>query len=149
MALRDATAGEYLVLARPVGIAVSEPWYLVSTLDPSPELVWLYRQRFCGEQLFRAQKSGIVQLERSGLQGDAVSLAGERRRVDPHWKRPELYPHRPALAAAERDHSRPCPSGLAADPAPGPGVEPWFSRVELPSPLPCTPATAVAGPSRL
>ena len=68
-----------------------------------------YGQRFCCEQLFRDQKSGIFQLESSGLrnpqridrlllvvaiavlvgslQGYAVSLAGERRRVDPHWQR--------------------------------------------------------------
>ena len=81
----------------------------VSNLDPSLYLVWAYGQRFCCKQLFRDQKSGIFQLESSGLrdparidrlllliaiavlistlQGYAVSLAGERRRVDPHWKR--------------------------------------------------------------
>ena len=98
-----------LVLARPVGITAAEPWSPVSNLSPSLDLVWAYGQRFCCEQLFRDQKSGIFQLERSGLrdparidrlllvvaiavlisalQGYAVSLAGERRRVDPHWKR--------------------------------------------------------------
>jgi hypothetical protein len=98
-----------LVLARPIGITAAEPWYLVSNLDPSLDLVWAYGQRFCCEQLFRDQKSGIFQLEHSGLrcperidrlllviaiavlvsalQGYAVSLAGERRRVDLHWKR--------------------------------------------------------------
>lgn len=98
-----------LVLARPIGITASEPWYLVSDRDPSLDLVWAYGQRFCCEQLFRDQKSGIFQLERSrlrdparidrlllvvaiavlisSLQGYAVSLSGQRHHVDPHWKR--------------------------------------------------------------
>ena len=98
-----------LLLARPVGIAAAEPWYLVSNLDPSLDLVWAYGQRFCCEQLYRDQKSGIFQLERSGLrdpgridrlllvvaiavlvsslQGYAVSLSGQRPLVDSHWKR--------------------------------------------------------------
>ena len=98
-----------LLLAHPSGIAVDEPWYLVSNLDPTLELAWTYGQRFCCEQLFRDQKSGIFQLESSGLrdparidrlllvvaiavlasslQGYAVSLGGLRRQVDPHWKR--------------------------------------------------------------
>jgi len=81
----------------------------MSPLSPSPHLAWAHGQRFCCEQLFRDQKSGIFQLERGGLreaeridrlllvvaiavlishlQGYAVSLAGERRRVDPQWKR--------------------------------------------------------------
>ena len=76
-----------------------------------PRWIWSgpTASRFCCEQLFRDQKSGIFQLESSGLrdparidrllmvvaiavlannlQGFAVSLAGERRRVDPHWQR--------------------------------------------------------------
>ena len=54
-----------LVLARPVGIGASEPWYLVSNLDPTLDLVWAYGQRFCCEPLFRDQTSGIFQLEDS------------------------------------------------------------------------------------
>ncbi|MCX5967076.1 MAG: transposase, partial [Cyanobacteria bacterium] len=98
-----------LLLAHPSGIADDEPWYLVRNLDPTLDLVWAYGQRFCCEQLFRDQKSGIFQLESSGLrdparidrlllvvaiavlvsslQGFAVTLAGQRRRVDPHWQR--------------------------------------------------------------
>jgi hypothetical protein len=99
-----------LLLTHPSGIAVDEPWYLVRNLDPTLDLVWwAYGQRFCCEQLFRDQKSGIFQLESSGLrdpariyrlllvvaitvllcslQEFAVNLAGERRRVDPHWQR--------------------------------------------------------------
>lgn len=94
-----------LVLARPIGITAAEPWYQDSNLEPSLDLVWAYGERFCCEQLFRDQKSGIFQLERSGLrcperidrlllvvaiallighlQGYAVSLAGERRRGIP------------------------------------------------------------------
>jgi hypothetical protein len=96
-----------------VGIKAAEPWYLVSNLDPILELVWAYGQRFCCEQLFRDQKSGIFQLERSGLrdparidrlllmiaiavlisalQGYGVSLAGERRRLDPQGKRGQSF----------------------------------------------------------
>jgi hypothetical protein len=98
-----------LVLAHPTGLAVEEPWYLISNAKPSLDLVWSYGRRFCCEQLFRDQKSGVFQLEDSGLrdpkrldrlllvlaiavlagslQGYAVSLAGLRREVDPHWKR--------------------------------------------------------------
>jgi hypothetical protein len=96
-----------LLLAHPSGLPVDEPWYLVSNADPTLDLVWSYAPRFCCEQLFRDQKSGLFQLESSGLrdpqridrlllaiavlvsslQGYAVSLAGERRRVDPHWQR--------------------------------------------------------------
>lgn len=130
-------------LARPVGITVSEPWYLVSKLDPGLELVWAYGQHFCCELLFRDQKSGIFQFERSGLrdparidrlllvvaiavfsglQGCAISLAGELPRRSPLKTRAELCPYRFALAAAERDNSRACPFGLDADPAAGAGA---------------------------
>jgi hypothetical protein len=72
-------------------------------------LVWSYAQRFCCEQLFRDQTSGLFQLECSGLrdperidrlllvvaiavlagslQGFAISFCGLRRPVDPHWQR--------------------------------------------------------------
>ena len=71
--------------------------------------LWSYGRRFCFEQLFRDQKSGVFQLAdsglscpqrldrlllvvaiavlTSGLQGYALSLAGLRRQVDPHWRR--------------------------------------------------------------
>lgn len=36
-----------LLLAFPTGLPVTEPWYLVSNLDPTLDLVWTYGQRFC------------------------------------------------------------------------------------------------------
>ena len=97
------------MIAHPTGLPVEEPWYLISNAEPSLDLVWSYAQRFCCEQLFRDQKSGVFQLESSGLreperidrlllvvaiavlasslQGYALSLADLRRQVDPHWKR--------------------------------------------------------------
>jgi hypothetical protein len=73
---------------------------LVSNADPTLHLVWSYARRFCCEQLFRDQKSGIFQQKSSGLrdpqhidrlllvvaidvlvsslQGFAVSLSGSR-----------------------------------------------------------------------
>ena len=158
-----------LVLARPMGITAAEPWYLVSDLDPSLDLVWAYGQRFCCEQLFRDQKSGIFQLERSGLrdparidrlllvvaiavlisalQGYAVSLAGERRRVDPHWKRGLSFARiglhwiQQSVIAAGRTLMAWMPIPLQAlEPCvPSRGVRrrqkrPWFSRIELPPP---------------
>jgi hypothetical protein len=98
-----------LLLAHPTGIGVDEPWTLVSNAPPQLDLVWSYAQRFWCEELFRDQKSGLFQLEWSGLrhaeridrlllvvaiavllsslQGFAISLSGLRRQVDPHWKR--------------------------------------------------------------
>ncbi len=98
-----------LVIAHPTGLPVEEPWYLISNAEPSLDLVWSYEKRFCCEQLFRDQKSGVFHLEDSGLrkppridrlllvvaiavlagslQGYALSLAGLRRQVNPHWKR--------------------------------------------------------------
>jgi hypothetical protein len=139
-----------LLLAFPTGLPVEEPWYLVSNADPALDLVWTYGQRFCCEQLFRDQKSGIFQLESSGLhdparidrllllllvvaiavlvsslQGFAVSLAGQRRRVDPHWQ--------------------PIPLRQLESCIPSFGVQrrqkqPWFTRIELP---PCPRQTAL------
>lgn len=107
--LWDGSRQVNLVLTRPVGITATDPWYLDSNLAPNLDLVWIYDQRFCCEKLIRDQKSRILQLERSGLRDPirinrlllvaaiavlistlqiyAVSHAGERRRVDPHWKR--------------------------------------------------------------
>ncbi|MFZ0407695.1 MAG: hypothetical protein WAM11_06245 [Cyanobium sp.] len=98
-----------LLLAHSKGLPVEEPWYLISNADPGLDLVWSYGRRFCCEQLFRDQKSGLFQLESSGLrdperidrlllvvaiavlvgslQGYAISLGGLRRQVDPHWLR--------------------------------------------------------------
>jgi hypothetical protein len=103
------THGVNLVLAHPTGLPVEEPWYLISNAEPVLDLVWSYGRRFCCEQLFRDQKSGVFQLEDSGLrdpqridrlllvvaiavlvsslQGYGCSLAGLRRQVDPHWER--------------------------------------------------------------
>jgi hypothetical protein len=168
-----------LVLARPVGITAAEPWYLVSNLEPNLDLVWAYGQRFCCEQLFRDQKSGIFQLERSGLrdparidrlllvvaiavlisalQGYAVSLAGERRRVDPHWKRGLSFARiglhwlQQSVIAAGRALLAWLPIPLQAlEPCiASRGVrrrqkQPWFSRIELPSPPHRTTLMAVA-----
>ena len=105
----DGSHTANLVLAHPTGLPVEEPWYLISNAEPALDLVWSYGRRFCCEQLFRDQKSGVFQLADSGLrdpqridrlllviaiavlagslQGYALSLAGLRRQVDPHWKR--------------------------------------------------------------
>lgn len=177
--LWDGSRQTSLVLARPVGITVAEPWYLVSNLEPSLDLVWAYGQRFCCEQLFRDQKSGIFQLERSGLrdparidrlllvvaiavlisalQGYAVSLAGERRRVDPHWKRGLSFARiglhwlQQSVIASGRMLLAWMPIPLQAlEPCiPSRGVrrrqkKPWFSRIELPPLPPPTAAMAIA-----
>ena len=105
----DGSHTANLLLAHPTGLAVEEPWYLINNAEPSLAPLWSYGQRFCCERLFRDQKSGCFQLEDSGLrdpqridrlllvvaivllagslQGYALSLAGLRRQVDPHWKR--------------------------------------------------------------
>jgi hypothetical protein len=161
-----------LLLAFPTGLAVAEPWYLVSNAEPALDLVWAYGQRFCCEQLFRDQKSGIFQLESSGLrdpqridrlllvvaiavlvsslQGYAVSLAGERRRVDPHWQRGLSFV-RIGLKWLQQFVANTSNALLAWAPIPlrnlepcipSRGVqrrqkEPWFTRIELlPRPRP-------------
>ena len=175
----DGSQRANLVLARPVGLAAAEPWYLVSNLDPTLDLVWAYGQRFCCEQLFRDQKSGIFQLERSGLrdparidrlllvvavavlfsslQGFAVSLSGQRRLVDPHWKRGLSFARiglnwlQQSVITAGRALLawRPIPWHALEPCIPSRGVrrrqkQPWFSRVDLPPPLPSTTPAAVA-----
>ena len=102
----DGSCTANLVLAHPTGLPVEEPWYLISNAEPALDLVWSYGRRFCCEQLFRDQKSGVFQLAGSGLrdpqridrlllvvaiavlagslQDYALSLAGLRRQVDPH-----------------------------------------------------------------
>jgi hypothetical protein len=98
-----------LLLAYPTGVPVDEPWTLIRYAHTSLDLVWSYTQRFCCEQLFRDQKSGLFQLESNGLrdpehidrlllvvafavlvgslQGYAISFSGLRRQVDPHGQR--------------------------------------------------------------
>jgi hypothetical protein len=63
----DGSQKANLLLAHPSDIAIDEPWYLVSNADPTLDLVWSYTKLFCCEQLFRDQKSGLFQLESSGL----------------------------------------------------------------------------------
>ena len=55
----DGSHSANLVLAHPSGLAVEEPWYLISNADPALDLVWSCGRRFCCEQLFRDQKSGF------------------------------------------------------------------------------------------
>jgi hypothetical protein len=163
----DGSQSVNLVLAHPTGLPVEEPWYLVSNLDPDLDLVWSYAQRFCCEQLFRDQKSGVFQLESSGLreperidrlllvvaiavlagslQGYALSLAGLRRQVDPHWKRGMSF-LRIGLAALQMVMSDAAARLMAWLPIPIQELEPcvpsrrarrrqaqaWFSTIEMP-----------------
>jgi len=105
----DGSQSVNLVIAYPTGLPVEEPWFLISNHAPDLDLVWSYEKRFCGDQLFRDQKSGVFHLADSGLrdperidrlllvvaiavhasslQGYALSLAGLRRQEDPHWQR--------------------------------------------------------------
>lgn len=156
-----------LLLANPAGLPVDEPWYLVSNADPTLDLVWSYGQRFCCEQLFRDQKSGIFQLASSGLrdparidrlllivaiavlvgslQGYAISLAGLRRQVDPHWRRGMSFVRigLATLQAFVADTKArlmtwmPIPQRDLGPCIPSRGVrrrrkQPWFTRIELP-----------------
>jgi hypothetical protein len=163
----DGSQTVNLVIAHPTGLPVEEPWYLISNAEPSLELVWSYAQRFCCEQLFRDQKSGIFQLENSGLrdaerldrlllvvaiavlvgslQGYALSLAGLRRQVDPHWQRGMSF-LRIGLAALQMAMSDAATRLMAWLPIPIQELEPcvpsrkarkkqaqaWFSTVEMP-----------------
>jgi hypothetical protein len=119
------------------------------------------------EQLFRDQKSGVFQLADSGLrdpkridrlllvvaiavlagslQGYALSLAGLRRQVDPHWKRGMSF-LRLGLGALQMLASDATHRLMAWLPIPVQELEPcipsrkaqrkqvrtWFSKVELP-----------------
>ena len=92
----------------------------------------------------------------SSLQGYAVSLAGERRRVDPHWKRGLSFARiglqwlQQSVITTGRALLAWLPIPLQAlEPCiPSRGVRrwqkwPWFSRVELPPPLPSSAPKAV------
>ena len=163
----DGSHTANLVLAHPTGLPVEEPWYLISNAEPSLDLVWSYGRRFCCEQLFRDQKSGVFQLADSGLrdperidrlllvvaiavlagslQGYALSLAGLRRQVDPHWKRGMSF-LRIGLGALQMLASDATARLMAWLPIPLQELEPcipsrkaqrkqgrtWFSKVELP-----------------
>jgi hypothetical protein len=163
----DGSQSVNLVLAHPTGLPVEEPWYLISNAAPSLDLVWSYAQRFCCEQLFRDQKSGVFQLESSGLreperidrlllivaiavlagslQGYALSLAGLRRQVDPHWKRGMSF-LRIGLAALQMAMSDAAARLMDWLPIPIQELEPclpsrrarrrqaqaWFSTIEMP-----------------
>ena len=163
----DGSQSVSLVIAHPTGLPVEEPWYLISNAEPSLDLVWSYAQRFCCEQLFRDQKSGVFQLESSGLreperidrlllvvaiavlvgslQGCALSLAGMRRQVDPHWKRGMSF-LRIGLAALQMAVADAAAKLMDWLPIPLQELEPcipsrqarrkqtraWFSKVELP-----------------
>jgi len=59
----DGSQKTNLLLAHPSGIDVDQPWYLVSNADPTLDPVWIYARRFCCEQLFRHQKSCLLQLQ--------------------------------------------------------------------------------------
>ena len=163
----DGSHTANLLLAHPTGLAVEEPWYLISNAEPSLDLVWSYGRRFCCEQLFRDQKSGVFQLADSGLrdpqridrlllvvaiavlagslQGYALSLAGLRRQVDPHWKRGMSF-LRLGLGALQMVVADASVRLMAWLPIPLRELEPcipsrkaqrkqaqaWFSRIELP-----------------
>jgi hypothetical protein len=128
-----------LVLARPVGIKSSEPWYLVSNQSPGLDLVWAYGQRFCCEQLFRDQKSGIFQLENSRLRDPAridrlllvvaiavliSSLQGYAVSLSLHWLQQSAIASGRAQGLLKVCPNRPpgpCPTGFCwCSPAPDP-----------------------------
>jgi hypothetical protein len=179
----DGSHTANLLLAHPTGLTVEEPWYLISNAEPGLDLVWSYARRFCCEQLFRDQKSGVFQLAGSGLrdperidrlllvvaiavlagslQGYALSLAGFRRQVDPHWKRGMSF-LRLGVAVLQMLAADASARLMAWLPIPLRELEPcipsrrardkqahaWFSRIELPprsqSTADHTPQLAVA-----
>lgn len=177
----DGSQQANLLLAHPLGVPANDPWYLVSNAEPSLDLVWSYERRFCCEQLFRDEKSGIFQLVNSGLrnperidrlllvvaitvlagslQGYAVSLAGLRRQVDPHWQRGLSF-LRMGLATLQAFTTKAKAKLMPWQPIPQQDLEPcipsrgvirrrkhpWFTQVELPprSKAHHTPAPAVA-----
>ncbi|WP_225906619.1 MULTISPECIES: transposase [Thermoleptolyngbya] len=100
-----------LVLAHVKG--VEEPWAVITDESPSLNTLWQYALRFRVEELFLDSKSGVFELEASGIrsapalerlylvaaiaildgttQGMAVQLDGLRCQVDPHWRRGISY----------------------------------------------------------
>jgi hypothetical protein len=172
----DGSQSVNLVIAHLTGLPVEEPWYLISNRAPDLDLVWSYEKRFCCEQLFRDQKSGVFQLADSGLrdparidrlllvvaiavlasslQGYALSLAGLRRQVDPHWKRGMSF-LRIGLAALQMAVADAAARLMDWLPIPLQELEPcipsrrarrrqaqaWFSTVEMPPRLRSTDHT--------
>ena len=163
----DGSQSVNLVIAHPTGLPVEEPWFLISNLAPDLDLVWSYEKRFCCEQLFRDQKSGVFHLADSGLreperidrlllvvaiavlagslQGYALSLAGLRRQVYPHWKRGMSF-LRIGLAALQMAVADAAAKLMDWLPIPLQELEPcvpsrrarskqaqaWFSTIEMP-----------------
>ena len=163
----DGSQSVNLVIAHPTGLSVEEPWFLISNRAPDLDLVWSYEKRFCCEQLFRDQKSGVFHLVGSGLrdplridrlllvvaiavlagslQGYALSLAGLRRQVDPHWKRGMSF-LRIGLAALQMTVADAAARLMDWLPIPIQELEPcipsrkarrrqaqvWFSTIEMP-----------------
>ena len=100
-----------LVLANVKG--VKEPWAVITDEPPTLDTLWQYALRFRVEELFLDSKSGVFELEASGIrsaqalerlylvaavailygttQGMAVQLDGLRAQVDPHWTRGISY----------------------------------------------------------
>lgn len=100
-----------------VGLAnvkgAKEPWFVVSNQPTTDQSFTEYGERFDIEQVFKDDKSGGFDLEKSGLrdadkldrlmlilclamlflvaEGTRVILCGWRRCVDPHWKRGLSY----------------------------------------------------------
>ncbi|MCP9799348.1 hypothetical protein [Synechococcus sp. RedBA-s] len=112
------------------------------------ELIGLLRQHsaFCDQRhlvLLGWMIAGLV----SSLQGFAVSLAGQRRSVDPHWQRVLSFVRiglqwlQQAVVHAGRTLLAwiPIPLRELGPCIPSRGVlrrqkEPWFTRIELPPP---------------
>lgn len=100
-----------LVLATVQG--AKESWAVITDEPPTLQTLWQYSLRFGVEELFLDSKSGAFELEDSRLrseaalerlyliaalallysttQGMAVSIAGLREQVDPHWRRGISY----------------------------------------------------------
>jgi hypothetical protein len=121
--LAEGSHRAHLLLAFPPGLAVVEPWYLVSKAARSLDLVWAYGQRFCCEQLYRDQKSGIFHLESSGLR--------ELQRIDPHWQRGLSFVSI-GFKWLQQCVANTSNTLLAWAPIPLRNLEPWFTRIVLP-----------------
>lgn len=155
------------MIADLTSLPAEEPWYLISNLAPDFDRVWSYEKRFCCEQLFHGQKTGVFQLAdsslrdparidrlllvvaiavlASSLQGYALSLAGLRRQVDPHWKRGTSF-LRIGLAALQMAVADAAARWMDWLPIPLQELEPcipsrktrrrqaqaWFSMIEMP-----------------
>ncbi|WP_225906698.1 MULTISPECIES: hypothetical protein [Thermoleptolyngbya] len=92
---------------------IKEPWAVITDEPSSLDPLWQYALRFRIEELFLDSKSGVFELEASGIrsaqalerlylvaavailygitQGMAIQLDGLRTQVDPHWSRGISY----------------------------------------------------------